>query len=112
MFFEILDSIVGMLTERFHDMERFRFLDLVNPRVFKTWNGEVPSEKLDLLKEMYGDLFDIPMLDSQLCFTYRDKDFHKDSCGELFEYIFQSSSKVAEDEWCYIGHGAKSNYRR
>jgi hypothetical protein len=89
MFFEILDSIVGMLTERFHDMDRFRFLDFVNPRVFKTWNGEVPSEKLDLLKEMYGDLFDIPMLVSQLCFIYRDTDFHKDSWGELLKYIFQ-----------------------
>ncbi len=89
IFFEILDSIVGMLTERFQDMERFRFLDLVNPRVFKTLNGEVPSEKLDLLKVMYGDLFDIPMLVSQLCFIYRDKDFHKDSCGDLLKYIFQ-----------------------
>jgi hypothetical protein len=81
MFFEILDSIVGMLTERFHNMECFRFLDLVNPRVFRTWNGEVPSEKLDL--------FDILMLVSQLCFIYRDKDFHKDSCRELLKYIFQ-----------------------
>ena len=89
IFFEILDSIVGMLTERFQDMERFRFLDLVNPRVFKTLNGEVPSEKLDLLKVMYGDLFDKPMLISQLCFIYRDKDFHKDSCGDLLKYIFQ-----------------------
>ncbi|CAB3981727.1 zinc finger MYM-type 1-like isoform X1 [Paramuricea clavata] len=77
IFFEILDSIVGMLTERFHDMERFRFLDLVNPRVFKTWNGEVPSEKLDLLKEMYGDLFDIPMLVSQLCFITGIRTFIK-----------------------------------
>ena len=87
VYFEILDSIVGMLTERFQDMERFKFLDLVNPRVFKTSNGEVPSEKLDLLKEMYGNLFDIPMLVSQLCFIYRDKDFHKDSCGKLLKYI-------------------------
>ena len=49
----------------------------------------MPSEKLDLLKEMYGNLFDIPMLVRQLCFIYRDKDFHKDSCGELLKYIFQ-----------------------
>ena len=77
------------MTERFQDMEHFRFLDPVNPRVFKTLNGEVPSEKLDLLKVMYGDLFDIPMLVSQLCFIYRDKDFHKDFCGDLLKYIFQ-----------------------
>jgi hypothetical protein len=89
MFSEILDSIVGILTKRFHDSAPFRFLDLVNSMVVKTWNGEVPSKKLDLLKEMYGNLFDIPMLVRQLCFIYRDKDFHKDSCGELLKYIFQ-----------------------
>ena len=32
MFSEILDSIVGILTKRFHDRAPFRFLDLVNPR--------------------------------------------------------------------------------
>ena len=88
IFFEILDSIVGMLTERFEDMEHFKFLDLVNPRVFRTWE-EAPLEKIDLLKEMYGDLFDIPMLVGQLSFIYRDEDFHKDSCGGLLKYMFQ-----------------------
>ena len=29
------------------------------------------------------------MLVSQLCFIHRDKDFHKDSCGELLKYIFK-----------------------
>ncbi|XP_046864103.1 uncharacterized protein LOC124458037 isoform X2 [Xenia sp. Carnegie-2017] len=58
-------------------------------RVFKMWKGEVPSEKINLLKEVYGDMFDIPMLVSQLCFIYRDKDFHCDSCDELLKYIFQ-----------------------
>ena len=36
LYIEILDSIVGMLNERFQDMERFGFLDLVNPKVFAT----------------------------------------------------------------------------
>ncbi|XP_046854714.1 uncharacterized protein LOC124447756 isoform X2 [Xenia sp. Carnegie-2017] len=58
-------------------------------RVFKMWKGEVPSEKINLLKEVYGDMFDIPMLVSRLCFIYRDKDFHRDSCDELLKYIFQ-----------------------
>ncbi|XP_046857096.1 uncharacterized protein LOC124450449 isoform X2 [Xenia sp. Carnegie-2017] len=31
-------------------------------RVFKMWKGEVPSEKINLLKEVYGDMFEIPML--------------------------------------------------
>ena len=87
-----------MLTERFEDMERFKFLDLVNPRVFRSWE-DAPSEKIDLLKEMYGDLFDIPMLVGQLSFIYRDKDFHKDSCGELLKYIFQFNLQDSIPVW-------------
>ena len=32
LYFEIIDSIVGMLTERFQDMKQFEFLDRVNPK--------------------------------------------------------------------------------
>jgi hypothetical protein len=89
LYFEVLDSIVGMLSERFQDMNRFEFLDLVSPRVFKTWGGVVPADKISLLKEMYGPLFDVPMLESQLSFIYRDTDFHKETSLELLKYIFE-----------------------
>ena len=89
LYFEIIDSIVGMLTERFQDMKQFEFLDLVNPKVFTTWNGVVPPEKVSLLKEMYGTLFDVPMLESQLSFIYNDKDFHNESSNEVLKYMFQ-----------------------
>ena len=89
LYFEIIDSIVGMLTERFQDMKQFEFLDLVNPKVFTTWNGVVPPAKISLLKEMYGTLFDIPMLESQLSFIYNDKDFHKESSNEVLKYMFK-----------------------
>ncbi|CAB4024838.1 zinc finger MYM-type 1-like [Paramuricea clavata] len=89
LYFEILDSIVGMLNEHFQDMERFGFLDLVNPKVFATWGGVVPPERIDLLKQTYGPLFDVPMLENQLSFIYRDKDFHKETSDELLKYIFK-----------------------
>ena len=89
LFFEVLDSILGMLNERFQDMKQFAFLDLVNPKSFSAWNQVVPLEKINLLKDMYGTLFDVPMLESQLSFIYRDKDFHKESCNEVLKYIFQ-----------------------
>ena len=99
LYFEIIDSIVGMLNERFYDMKQFEFLDLVNPKVFATCNGVVPPEKVSLLKEMYGALFDIPVLESQLFFIYNDNDFHKESSNEVLKYIFnfnlQSSLKEA-----------------
>ena len=49
----------------------------------------VPADKISLLKEMYGPLFDVPMLESQLSFIYRDTDFHKETSLELLKYIFE-----------------------
>ena len=89
LYIEIIDSIVGMLTERFQDMKQFEFLDLVNPKVCTTWNGVVPPEKISILKEMYGTFFDVPMLESQLSFIYNDKDFHKESSNEVLKYMFK-----------------------
>ena len=44
LYFEIIDSIVGMLNEGFQNMKQFEFLDLVNPKVFSTWNGVIEYE--------------------------------------------------------------------
>ena len=60
VYFEIIDSIVGVLTERFQDMKQFEFLDLVNPKV-----------------------------ESQLSFIYNDKDFHKESSNQILKYMFK-----------------------
>ncbi|CAB4035785.1 zinc finger MYM-type 1-like, partial [Paramuricea clavata] len=98
LYFEILDSIVGMLNERFQDMERFGFLDLVNPKVFATWGGVVPPERINLLKQTYGPLFDVPMLENQLSFIYRDKDFHKETSDELLKYIFKFNLQSSTPE--------------
>ena len=54
---QVIDTIKGMLNERFQDRKSFEFLDLLNPKVFRTWEGKVPSNKTDLLKQKYGPLF-------------------------------------------------------
>ena len=82
--FQVIDTIVGMLNERFQHLQSFTFLDLVNPKA-----GKVPSNKIDLLKEKYGPLFDIPMLESQLKFIHMDTDFHKETSMAILQYIFQ-----------------------
>ena len=74
---------------RFQDRKSFEFVDLINPKRFRTWEGKVPSNKIDLLEQRYGPLFDMPMLQSQLIFLYRDEDFHKENSMELLKYIFQ-----------------------
>ncbi len=89
LYFQVIDTIVGMLNERFQDLQSFTFLDLVNPKLFRSFEGKVPSNKIDLLKERYGPLFDIPILESQLKFIYMDTDFHKETSMAILQYIFQ-----------------------
>ncbi len=68
----------------------FKGSDLSCPSIyFLFYDGVAPPEKFNLLKEMYGPLFDVPGLQSQLTFIYNDKDFHKESTNEVLKYIFQ-----------------------
>ena len=48
----------------------------------------MPQEKILLLRDKYGPLFDIPKLQSQLQFVYQDQDFLKETPTELLQYIF------------------------
>ena len=78
-----------MIENRFHDVDSFSFLDLVNPKILSLWADGVPADKIQLLTEKYGTLFNIPNLQSQLAFVYKDKDFQKDNSMELLKYIFK-----------------------
>ena len=78
-----------MLIERLQDRKSFEFVDLINPKLFRTWEGNVPSNKIDFLEQRYGPLFDMQMLQSQLIFLYKDEDFHEENSMELLKYIFQ-----------------------
>ena len=59
-----------MIENRFHDVDSFSFLDLVNQKIFPQWADGVPADKIQLLTEKYGTLtlFNIPNLESQLRF--------------------------------------------
>ena len=89
LYFEVIDTIVGMVNNRFQDVDSFSFLDVVNPKIFTKWQSGVPADKLQLLREKYGPLFDISSLESQLMFIYKDQDFLKDNPMELLQYIYQ-----------------------
>ena len=43
------------------------------------WKNGVPAEKLQLMRQKYGLLFNVSSLESQLKFVYKDKDFLKDN---------------------------------
>jgi hypothetical protein len=91
LYFEVIDTIVGMMNARFEDVESFSFLNLVNPKIFSKWQDGVPPEKLQQLREKYGPLFDMSSLENQLMFVYKDQDFLKDNPMELLKYIFEKN---------------------
>ena len=110
LYFEVIDNIVGMIENRFRDVESFSFLDLVNPKIFPQWVDGVPVDKIQQLTEKYGTLFDISNLQSQLAFVYKDKDFHKDNSMELLKYIYKvndcanlhsRNGEIVETECCH-----------
>ena len=43
VYYQVIDTIRGMLIERFQDRTSFEFLDLINGKHFRTWEGKVPS---------------------------------------------------------------------
>ena len=88
LYFQIIDNLVQMLEDRFEDCENFSFLDLVNPNFFSRWKDNCPKETFQLLQSRYGSLFNISLLESQLLFVFRDKDFQKSSFMELLEYMY------------------------
>ena len=89
LYFEVIDTIVAIMNNRFEDVESFSFLDLVNPKIFTKWQNGIPSEMLQQLREKYGSLFDMSSLENQLMFIYKDQDFLKENPMELLKYIFE-----------------------
>ena len=71
LYFEVIDTIVGMMNAWFEDVESFSFLNLVNPKIFSKWQDGVPPEKLQQLREKYGPLFYMSSLENQLMFVYK-----------------------------------------
>ena len=98
LYCEVLDNMCSMLRDRFQDLRDFEFLDLVNPKVFTAWNNNVPQDHLQLLKAKYGSLFDMPALQSQLLFMYKDADFFKENAMKLLDYIYSCNLQASLPE--------------
>ncbi|CAB3985470.1 zinc finger MYM-type 1-like [Paramuricea clavata] len=99
LYFQVLDTIVGMLNERFKDIQSFGFLDLVNPKLFRNWGGKVPSDKIDLLKESGKVLSslesNVGVNDYGIKVGDKVKTFH---ANMLKEYVERQTTQVKERE--------------
>ena len=98
LYFQVVDNIISMLSERFAECKNFAFLDLVNPCIFKQWRKGVTPDMLQFLKRKYGPLVHIQSLENQLLVIYHDPDFHKDSPLEILQYIYKCGLETSIPE--------------
>ena len=98
LYFQVLDNIKCMLSERFADCDSFAFLDLVNPCIFKEWRKRVPPDMLQSLKSRYGPPLNINSREDQLLFIYNEPDFHNDSPLEILYYIYKCGLETSVPE--------------
>ena len=98
LYFQIVDNIISMLSERFADCKSFAFLDLVNHCIFKQCRKGVPPDMLQFLKCKYGPFFHIQSLENQFLFIYHDPGFHIDSPLEILQYIYKCGLETSIPE--------------
>lgn len=65
LFNEIFDNVLTQLNERFENLSRLKFLSLLDPT-----NRNSVDEKLQNLRDSYGDIFDYVRLKNELAVLY------------------------------------------
>lgn len=89
------DSIRAQLTQRFQQLDRLHFMELLDFEKFDSFKAAFPTKALANLFETYGHFFDEPKLKAQLQHYYSDDELH--SSKKLCEAIsFMKSNGLDE----------------
>ena len=67
---EILVAIIEQLKVRYASQEELKFIKLLNFRKAEEYRKKFPVHALNSLKTVYGNYFDMPRLQSELCVVY------------------------------------------
>ena len=86
MFIEVIDNLICHVSDRFSDTSKLKFLSLLNPDLYLSYQSSFPSEAFNCLMDVYGRHFDSARLKSELTAIYFDNEFHK-SVSKLNDYI-------------------------
>jgi len=96
--YEILDNIITQLTERFQDLDKLKFVALVDSSKFKFYQTAFPNEGLECLSSTYKDMFDLTLLKNELSVVYFDSQFHNQHIQQCVKLLkqFQDSGLLME----------------
>jgi hypothetical protein len=86
LFLEILDVMVTNISDRFSDILKLKFFNLIDQKKFTRFKTEFPDDAMSCLAQNYGARFDFSRLRSELTAVYSDPEFSRSVC-ELHEYI-------------------------
>ena len=71
---EILVAIIEQLKVRYASLEELKFTELHNFRKAEEYRKKFPVHALNSLKTVYGNYFDMPRFQSELCVVYSMED--------------------------------------
>lgn len=96
--FEILDNIITQMTERFKDLNKLKFVSLVDSSKFKFYENNFPNEEVNSLLMSYKNIFDPTQLKNELSVIYSDIQFHNKNIQECIKILkeFETSGLFKE----------------
>ncbi|XP_063387958.1 zinc finger MYM-type protein 1-like [Cydia fagiglandana] len=95
LFVEIIDKIHSEVEERYSEIIKLKFFQLVNNKKFENYNSNFPSEALDSLFETYPNFFDRQTLKNQLACLYSSDVLRNCNVFELIDFINQNNLEEA-----------------
>uniref|UniRef100_UPI00358EC1B0 uncharacterized protein n=1 Tax=Myxine glutinosa TaxID=7769 RepID=UPI00358EC1B0 len=102
LYFDVLDAIICQLSERFIDMKKLDFFQILDCKLFKdvSKGKAFPLKEMKVLLETYP-FFDEQRLKNELQAIYEDASFHKPP-GELFKFIMENGLSETIPEVCKL----------
>ncbi|XP_060882145.1 zinc finger MYM-type protein 1-like [Metopolophium dirhodum] len=87
LFYEIIDTILVKIDERFSEVYNLKFMGLLDFEKFSHYKDNFPQDKFSSLKQTYGQYFEFPKLKSELSIIYSSDQFHQTHIYKLLEYL-------------------------
>nr|CAH7743193.1 unnamed protein product [Callosobruchus chinensis] len=98
LYFEIFDTMVNQLTNRFSDLKHLEFLALYDFGNFKNYEKKFPNCAFQQLVKVYGKKFDTIKLKTELTVLYNSPDYIQNNLQEFYKYIKSSELDKAFPE--------------
>ncbi|CAH1110586.1 unnamed protein product [Psylliodes chrysocephalus] len=98
LFFEIFDTMIIQLKNRFSDLKHLECLALYDFDNFKNYAKKFPDSAFHQLLKLYGQKFDTVKLKTELTVLYNDPDYVQKNLQAFYQYLKSSELDSAFPE--------------